>query len=437
MLLFDQNDTIFALGTAPGRAGIAVIRISGDSSTYIAEKLSKMPAPAPRYMSLRPLWSITQPEEIIDRALFVRFEAGSSYTGEESLELQVHGGRATVSRILEELAGIEGLRLASPGEFTRRALMNGVMDLTQVGGLADLIDAQTEMQRKQALALAEGGFSRLIGEWRKRLVSGLAFLEASIEFDEEYDTPDKVMADVIEFITPVFKELDEVIAASRKSRRLKEGFEVALVGPPNVGKSSLLNTLANDECAIVSPVAGTTRDILRVALDIQGLPVTVLDMAGLRETEDEVEKIGVEKAKHVAETADLRIFLRSSDTDASSISLEKEDGDIIVWNKSDTSLGEGDVHISTRSLEGIEELKTAIHQILLTRAPDFSLVAGHHQLGSLKEAYSSLVSATDTDREEVAVELIKLAVRALDGIIKPVGNEDILDDVFSRFCIGK
>lgn len=434
--MVSNRDTIFALATAPGRAGVAIIRVSGPEAVSVATNLAGELAP-PRMMSLRKIHSLGPERELIDRALVVQFEPLASYTNESTVEFHLHGGRATVARLLEELSGEEALRLAEPGEFTRRSLMNGRMDLAQAQGLADLIDAETELQRRQALAIAEGAFSKVVLGWRENILSGLSLLEAVIEFGDEGDTPEQVLTPVRRLITGVMESIEPVIRSAEGSRRLREGFEVALVGAPNVGKSSLLNALAQDECAIVSPIAGITRDILRVSLDIGGIPVSFVDMAGLRKSDDEIEKIGISRALSVAEKADIRIFMQSSDTGSGIESVVRRDGDIDVWSKCDKGEGPGVVQISVLANVGIEKLKSLIHEKLSELASGSGLVAQQRQINNLIRVREELSQALKAQFDEICSEHLRMAVRLLDGIISPIDNEDILDEVFSRFCIGK
>lgn len=436
MTSYESHDTIFAPATAPGRAGVAVVRISGPAAGVVVDRLAGRRPPA-RYMGLRTLRAPSDAAEVIDQAIVVWFEASASYTGEEMAELHVHGGRATLAGILAALEGIRGLRHARPGEFTRRAMLNGRLDLAQAEGLVDLIDADTELQRKQALALTDGRFSAVIREWRGRLISCLALLEASMEFGEEDDVPAEVLAATHGDARGLAAEIGAVVAGSGSARRIREGFRVALVGPPNVGKSSLLNVLAEEDFAIVSPVAGTTRDVLKVDLDIGGLPVTLLDMAGLRMTDDVVERIGVERARANAESADLRVFMASSDTEATMSLVRRQEDDISVWSKCDQGGGAADVMISSRTGAGIGDLVGMIEARLARRVSGSVLGANARQVQGLRRAVEELELAADADREEICAERVRYAIRALEGVIDSVQTDDILDDVFSRFCIGK
>ena len=302
--------TIFAQASAAGKAGVAVVRISGPQAFSAASQLCGA-LPAPRQAGLRRLRSAAG--EVLDEALVLCFSEKASFTGEETVELQTHGSVAVVNALLAELGRIDGLRLAEPGEFTRRALANGRLDLAQVEGLADLIASETEAQRQQALRLFSGGLGDLAAHWRERLIRASALLTVTIDFADE-EVPVDVSPEVLELIAEVQTAMQAQVDGFGAAERIRTGYEVAIVGPPNVGKSTLLNALAGRDAAITSEVAGTTRDVIEVRMELAGLPVTLLDTAGLRETDDTVEKIGVARALERAKAADLRVFLIESDS---------------------------------------------------------------------------------------------------------------------------
>jgi tRNA modification GTPase len=300
-------ETIYALSSAGGRAGVAVIRVSGPRVIKVIEALTGRAAPRPREAALR---ALVDPASgvALDRALVLFFRGPESFTGEDVAEFHVHGGRAVVASVLGALGGIEGLRTALPGEFTRRAFENDKLDLTEAEGLGDLIDAETEGQRRQALRQMEGALGRLYEGWRQRLIRVLAHAEADIDFADE-DLPDELTATLGPKIGALAAEIQTHLDDGHRGERLRDGVEVAIIGPPNVGKSSLLNRLAGREAAIVSDEAGTTRDVLEVRLDLGGVPVTLADTAGLREAEGRVEREGISRARARAESADLRLVM--------------------------------------------------------------------------------------------------------------------------------
>jgi tRNA modification GTPase len=331
-----MTDTIFAQATARGRSGVAVIRISGPRAAQALAAFGAEPV-APRRAALRLLHDPTT-GEAIDSALVLRFAAPASFTGEDVVELQLHGSLAVTRAVTDALTRLPGLRPAEPGEFTRRALMNGRLDLAQVEGLGDLIAAETEAQRRQALRMMQGAVGRLAAEWRAGLIAALALIEASIDFGDE-DIPEDLRPQVLPRLAAVRASMARELAGGAMAERLREGFEVALVGAPNAGKSTLLNALAGRDVAITSEVAGTTRDVIEVRMDLRGLPVTLLDTAGLRATGDTVERIGVERARDRAAAADLRVVLVEGTGDAAALGLELGPEDLVVRAKADLASG--------------------------------------------------------------------------------------------------
>ncbi|MEZ5777088.1 MAG: tRNA uridine-5-carboxymethylaminomethyl(34) synthesis GTPase MnmE [Paracoccaceae bacterium] len=430
-------DTIFALASARGKAGIAVLRISGPASWDCVGRLAGV-LPEPRRASVRPL---RLNGEILDEALILTFAAGASFTGEEAAELHVHGATATVAAVLRALGDMPELRQAEPGEFTRRALENGRLDLAQVEGLADLIDAETEAQRKQALRVLSGKVGAAAEAWRTTLIRAAALLEASIDFADE-DVPAEVGPEVLALVSGVEADLQAQLAGVGAAERVREGFEVAIVGAPNVGKSTLLNALAGREAAITSEMAGTTRDVIEVRMEIAGLPVTLLDTAGLRETEDFVEKIGVSRAVERAARADIRVFLVESEDVTL---LEPDQDDLVVRAKADVMGGSpdsGELSVSGKTGFGIERLVSVIGERLGERAAPAGLLTRERHRLAVKRAVDALGIARNevsrgADRSEFAAESLRQAVRALDSLIGRVDVEDLLDEIFSSFCIGK
>ena len=314
-------DTIFALASAQGKAGVAIVRVSGPLAHDACTQLCGRGVP-PRGTILRVLRD--EMGEPLDQALVLSFSAPNSFTGENVVEFQTHGSIAVVTAVLDSLSKINGLRLAEPGEFTRRALENGKLDLSQVEGLADLIDAETEAQRKQAHAVLSGGLGLLAERWRKDLIRAASLIEVTIDFADE-DVPVDVTPEVTTLLSGVQLDLERECKGVVIAERIRHGFEVAIVGAPNVGKSTLLNALAGREAAITSEYAGTTRDVIEVRMDLGGLPVTLLDTAGLRETTDHVEGMGISLARKRAEEADMRVFLVESDEE---MDVKMQTGDI-------------------------------------------------------------------------------------------------------------
>lgn len=424
--------TIFALASARGKAGVAVIRISGARSHEAVATLVGV-LPAVRRASLRKL---TFEGLVLDEALVLLFDAGSSFTGEMSAELQVHGSVATVRAVLAALGQLPGLRIAEPGEFSRRALENGCMDLTQIEGLADLIEAETEAQRRQAISVMSGALGKRAGRWRADLVQALSLLEVTIDFSDE-ELPEGILALVEAPVERVLQELGHELRGSAAAERVRDGFEVAILGAPNVGKSTLLNALAGREAALTSDVAGTTRDVIEVRIEIAGLAVTVLDTAGLRDTGDRVEKLGIERALERARAADLRIFLKSGDEE---LPVEPEGDDLVLFGKADLGI-DPRATISGVSGEGLDQLIARVGEILSGRVAGASLAIRERHRQAMRHAIECLEEALDLMRGgghvELASAVLRRSVRHLEVLIGKVGVEDLLDEIFARFCIGK
>ncbi len=429
-------DTIYALATARGRAGVAVIRLSGPQAHHAVAALTSVALPRVRQAALRKiLWQ----EEVLDEALVLLFDAGHSFTGEAVAELQLHGSVAVVAAVLRALASQTDLRLAEAGEFTRRALENGRLDLAQVEGLADLIDAETEAQRKQALRVFAGEIGRRIEAWRPQLLRAAALMEAVIDFVDE-DVPVDVTPEVRELLTGLLVELRAELAAAPVSERIRDGFEVAIIGAPNVGKSSLLNALAGREAAITSEIAGTTRDVIEVRLDLAGLPVTLLDTAGLRDTEDQIEAIGIERAVARGQAADLRVVILDKPDEALPLSLQSDD--IVLLGKADIRERSEIRMISAKTGAGLDALIYDISAILSQRAVGSGSLIRERQRLAVAQAVEALESALvevgrGLERIELAAEDVRRAARALDKLIGRIGVEDVLGEIFSSFCIGK
>jgi len=431
-------DTIFALASARGKAGVSVIRVSGDRAGSIAGELAGI-TEFPLKPTLRSLRS--RDGVLIDRALVLGFEAGASFTSEQTIEFQVHGSPAIVRRVLSELGRFEGTRQAEPGEFTRRAMENGALNLAQVEGLADLIEAETESQRKQAMHVFEGHLGELAQGWRTDLVRAMALLQATIDFADE-DVPEDVVPEVQNLIDGVITQLEGQMDGYKYAERVRDGFRVAIVGPPNVGKSTLLNAIVGRDVAITSDIAGTTRDIIEKYIDIKGLAVTFFDTAGLRVSDDELESIGIERAEKIAKSADLRIFLGTCDDDFD-VGVASDKDDLVVWAKSDQNSYSDDVlSLSAKTGTGVSKLMDLVSDRLSTKAESASsLIRERHQT-AVKNALDDLKALSlDNEIEFLPIDLyaehLRSAVDNLGSIIGLVGVEDVLDEVFSSFCLGK
>jgi tRNA modification GTPase len=433
-----MTDTIFAQASARGRAGVAVIRVSGPEAFAALEALAGR-MPEARVAALRRLHDPAT-GEALDDALVVRFPGPASFTGEDTAELQVHGSAAVCRAVLAALGALPGLRMAEPGEFTRRALMNGRLDLAQVEGLADLVAAETLAQQRLALRVMQGGLSRLAAGWRAALVRALALVEATIDFADE-DLPDDLAAAVGPILAVTARAMEAEVRGSDAAERVREGFEVALVGAPNVGKSTLLNALAGREAALTSEVAGTTRDVIEVHMDLGGLAVTLLDMAGLRSGGDRVEALGIDRARQRAARADLRVFLiEAAELDGLGVAVEP--GDLVVGAKADLRPAAAGLAVSGTTGSGIDRLLAAVGDALQHRASAASLVSRERQRRAIEQAAAALGEARrhlepPAPAVELAAEEIRSALRALDFLVGKVDVEAVLDLIFESFCLGK
>ncbi len=428
-------DTIFALASAKGKAGVALVRVSGPGAFVAARDLCG-DVPEPRRAGLRVLRAQGM---ILDQALVLVFGGGQSFTGEDVVELHLHGSQAVVKAVLDALSAMTGLRMAEPGEFTRRALENGKLDLTQVEGLSDLIDAETEAQRRQAQRVLSGAIGARAAGWRKILVRVAALIEATIDFADE-DVPVDVSPEVLGLIDDLIGQLSREVAAGRVAERVRAGFEVAIIGQPNVGKSTLLNKLAGRDAAITSEFAGTTRDVIEVRMDLDGLPVTLLDTAGIRETADPVEQKGIDLALRRSEAADLRLFLIASIGEGLPIALQS--GDLVVLAKSDQQgLVEG-LAVSGQTGLGIDRLLAAISGELAGRLALDGVATRHRHLVAMRGAIEALERArievsSGLVLAELAAAEVRRAISAMDILVGKLGVEDFLGEIFASFCIGK
>jgi tRNA modification GTPase len=425
-------DTIFALATAQGRAGVAVVRLSGTDAVIAAGDFMST---VPENRGLRRI--IDREGVLLDEAFVLRFPTGQSFTGEEVVELQLHGSPAVIAAVLWVLGDHPLLRQAEPGEFTRRALENGKLDLAQVEGLADLIDAETEGQRKQALRVLSGELGQRAEDWRRKLIRATALLEATIDFADE-DVPYDTRPEVLELILDVRQSMTREYDGVRIAERVRDGFEVAIIGAPNVGKSTLLNRIAGRDAAITSEIAGTTRDVIEVRFDLDGLPVTFLDTAGLRESVDGIEMIGVARAKDRAGAADLRVhMLLQNETPHLTVVA----GDIVIGAKSD-EVDSADLGVSGKTGAGVDNLLELIGQELRQRVAVIGVAMRERHRVALGQAIVGLdvaISAIEDPMgmSDLIAEDLRTAVRAVDSLVGRVDVEHVLDEIFLSFCIGK
>lgn len=425
--------TIFALASGSARAAIAVMRVSGAGAAAAVAGLCQGRLPAPRTASLRRLRDTNG--TTLDHAIVLWLPGPGTYTGEDSAELHLHGGRAVVDGVANALIDL-GLRPAEPGEFTRRAFLNGRMDLVEAEAVNDLIAAETEAQRRQALRQLEGELGALYQDWSERLRAILAYQEALIDFPDE-DLPPDVEEQLLSTLHAVRTEIESHMNDAHRGEKLREGLFFAITGAPNVGKSTLINALAQRDVAIVSDIPGTTRDALETRVVLGGVPVTLVDTAGLRETTDSIEAEGVRRALARAADADLVMTL----VEAGSSALPTEPDSLLIANKSDLG-GDGPagaLRISARTGLGMDELRTrladAARRMTESSGPP-PLTRARHR-AALTEAAGHLTAAESADLPELRGEDLRLAMRALGRITGHVSVEDILDTVFSRFCIGK
>lgn len=441
------DDTIFALSTGFVKSGIGVIRISGKSVKLALSLVCDYENPIPNYAKPCPVKDF-KTGEIIDKGLILYFKAPKSYTGEDVAELHLHGSRAVISNVLEILNNIEGLRPAERGEFTKRAVINGKLDLTSAEGINDLINAETNEQRKQALRQMSGELADLYENWQNRLKKLLAHLEAYIDFPEE-DIPEDIETASTNEINAVLKEIKDHLADNHKGEILRQGYSIAIIGAPNAGKSSLLNKIVKRDAAIVSSMAGTTRDIIEVFLDLDGFPVIIADTAGLREAKDIIEEEGIKRALKRAASANLKLAVfdgaKYPELDKETLSL-CDKNTLKIINKSDL-VGNHNVitgeknFVLTNSLTGkglnavLDFIKKRVSdELSLKENPALTQIRHREALTECTEALSRSLTAPQTD---LKAEDLRLAARALGKITGQISVDEVLDIVFKDFCIGK
>lgn len=427
-------DTIYALATSPGRAGVAVIRISGPQAFLSLNALCKNSNIDLRKSQLRDLY--TDEGLHLDRALVIPFKGPHSFTGEDIVELHLHGSIAVIQKTLETLSKLKNYRQALPGEFTRRAFTNEKLDLAEIEGLADLIDAETEAQRIQALQVLSGKLGERVQEWRSMIIKAMALIEVTIDFADE-EVPTDVSKDVLEILYNVNNDLKDESKSTSVAERIRTGFEVAIVGRPNVGKSTLLNTLAGREAALTSEEAGTTRDIIEVRMDLGGLPVTLMDTAGLRETGNLIETKGINRAIEKANSSDLVVVL----TENGEIPLEIENKNVLKFvSKCDNGqLLDG---VSAVTGYGLDNMVNSIKRELGKKVQNQGLATRFRHKAALDSAISKINKAEAFIKDgqafyELAAEELRQTTYTLDELFGKVDVENILDEIFSSFCLGK
>jgi len=442
--------TIYALSTGPGVSGVAIIRVSGQNTSEVIKTLTRSQLPKERVATLRKIKNIDS-SELIDEGLILWFPGPQSYTGEDMAEIHIHGGKAVILAVQNEIAKIENCRLAEPGEFTKLAFQNGKINLLKAESIADLISAETEIQRLQAVKIMKGNSSDKFNEIREKLLKLLSFVEANIDFPDE-DLPEENLERIKNDCLGVINEIHKILNDQKIGEIIREGFKIAIVGPTNAGKSSLLNNLSNREVAIVSEIAGTTRDVVETHLNIDGYPVIISDTAGIRDSKDEIEKKGIKLSLKRAENADLKLVV----VDAKSIDLSPflkdllKGNAILVVNKSDLVKNKLDVDvskfdhvlISLKDNLNINKLISKIKNNLKKRfisEDDILITRERHRqhLVQCVEYLKNFLNKNDKKDLDKAAEDLRLAIRHLGMIVGKVDVEEILGNIFNDFCIGK
>ncbi len=436
-------DTIFALTSGAPPCAIAVVRVSGPSAGSVAERLTGR-ALIPRVAVLTNL-KIIDSSELIDRGLMLWFPSPNSFTGEDCVEFHVHGSRAVIGCLFETLSKFPNCRPAAAGEFSRRAYVNGKLDLTRLEGLGDLINSDTDAQRRQAIGVMMGGLKSTAEAWRVKLIDILTLVEADIDFSDEGDVLHENNSDIRKLLEEIKEEFHQAILRARTGVKVRDGFSVVILGPPNAGKSALLNWITQREIAIVSPQPGTTRDVLEANIDLKGLPVSFFDTAGVRDGEDLIEVEGVRRAFVRAKSADLAIWLTEFSND------QRIPDELIGTNvlevRSKADLCENwhqehphDLAVSSHTGIGLRELLDAIYHNLCEREPSFepALISRSRQVSQISAAHRLLQCACEADiAPELIADDLRCAVRCIEELSGKIDSEDVLDSLFSSFCIGK
>ena len=442
--MFDDKKTIFALATPPGKSGVAIIRISGSDAFSCLEKITKAPTPKPRKATIR---NIINPNnnQLIDKAMIIIFLGPHSFTGEDIVELHIHGSRAVINISLNLLNNFNNFRIANPGEFAKRAFLNGKMDLTAAEGLGDLIEAETLMQQQQAIRQMQGQLANLYDSWKYTLIHLLALLEAYLDFPDD-DIPEQIIEEVNREASSLSHSIFLHLNDQSRGEIIRRGIYVAILGSPNVGKSTLLNYLAKRDVAIVSSIAGTTRDIIEVNLDLKGYPVTIADTAGIRESQDSIEKEGINRALKKAENADIKVVMFSAN-DLNSLNEEilsiVDNNSIILINKIDQkdSLVNIDnaIKISIKENIGLELFIEKLSSLIADKFSPSSdpIITRERHRYHLNICLENLSRFSLDKSLELACEDLRLAARSLGQIVGIIDVETILDEIFINFCIGK
>ena len=442
--------TIYALSTGPGVSGVAIIRVSGHNASEVIELITNKKLPKPRVATLRKIKKINT-SEFIDEGIIIWFPAPESYTGEDMAEIHIHGGKAVILAVQNEISKVENCRIAEPGEFTKLAFQNGKINLLKAESVADLIAAETEIQRAQAIKIMKGKSSEKFNELREKLLKILSFIEAKIDFPDE-DLPEENLKKIKQDSLYVLGEINKILNDQKVGETIREGFKIAILGPTNAGKSSLLNNLSNREVAIVSEIAGTTRDVIEVHLNIDGYPVIISDTAGIRDSKDEIEKKGIKLSLKKAENADLKLVV----VDAENVDLKGfltdllKNNAILVINKSDLLKKElepeilkfNHVLISLKNNVNIDALISKIKRNLKNKfitQDDILITRERHRLHLVQCAdyLKNFSDKNDKKDFDKAAEDLRLATRHLGMIVGTVDVEEILDNIFNDFCIGK